>query len=91
LTDKNFLDSLNKCKDLFHIYDGAFYFAENIEHLKPKYTPSKKDLLMTRIKTTGINRINVTLNKKNFSLIDLGGQSKQKNKKKEWKEGKFKN
>jgi len=61
--------------------DSVEYFFENIDRIKEDgYIPNILDVLKVRVKTTGINEIEFTLNKYKFSMTDVGGQRSERRK-----------
>jgi len=66
----------------FLLDDSAGYFLENcVKFAEPGYVPDEKDILRARTKTTGITEIHFIVNKKNFTVVDVGGQ---RNERKKW-------
>ncbi|KAJ6253321.1 guanine nucleotide-binding protein g(o) subunit alpha [Anaeramoeba flamelloides] len=69
-------------RNKFHIFDGAKYFLDNVETIsKDDYTPTTEDILMLRVRTTGISETTFTYEGTKFCLIDVGGQ---RNERKKW-------
>lgn len=66
----------------FQLYDSTEYFYNKIDEIgKSDYIPSFDDLLRTRVKTTGINNADFTIDGNEFRLFDVGGQ---RNERKKW-------
>lgn len=66
----------------FQLDDSAGYFLDNCKKFcTNNYIPEECDILRARAKTTGIVEINFIVNKKNFTLVDVGGQ---RNERKKW-------
>ena len=66
----------------FQLDDSAKYFLDNCtKFASPDYKPDEMDILRARLKTTGIVEIFFVVNKKNFILVDVGGQ---RNERKKW-------
>jgi hypothetical protein len=61
-----------KYKEKLQIFDGTFYFLQNIENYPPDFEISVNDIIYTRKKTIGINKM---LIQKDFSTViyDVGG------------------
>jgi len=65
----------------YQVNDSAAYFFENLDRLgSPDYLPTQRDVLMSKIKTTGIHEISFTLDRVLFTLIDVGGQRSERRK-----------
>ncbi|KAH3732246.1 G-protein subunit alpha 1 [Pelomyxa schiedti] len=65
----------------FQLLDSAEYFLESIDRLAdPHYVPTVKDVLMSRIKTTGVSEMEFTLSKSHFRIVDVGGQRSERKK-----------
>jgi guanine nucleotide-binding protein G(i) subunit alpha len=84
--DKKFVDTFNKYKGLdFHVNDGWEYLfqSDNLSRFKPQpnFVPTFEDIIQTRKKTVGINKIKYSLDNKDYILIDVGGQ---RNERKKW-------
>ncbi|KAJ6247160.1 guanine nucleotide-binding protein g(o) subunit alpha [Anaeramoeba flamelloides] len=66
----------------FQLEDSADYIFENIERISTDdYMPTDQDILMTRVRTTGIVEINFLYESISFRMIDVGGQ---RNERKKW-------
>jgi hypothetical protein len=67
-----------------YYFDGAQHFMD-IDLLKKvmqsDYSPLDKDILATRIKTTGLTKLQVVLDSIEYEIIDIGGQ---KNERRKW-------
>jgi len=65
----------------FQLYDCAAYLFENIDRIAaPDYIPNVKDVLVTRVKTTGVSEIEFTVKDTRFKLVDVGGQRNERRK-----------
>jgi guanine nucleotide-binding protein G(i) subunit alpha len=82
-----FKESLAACRTEYHIFDGAEYFFDDLDRLKPpKYIPNTQDALRCRRKTTGVIEFTCypQIEGKGtvaFKLVDVGGQ---RNERKKW-------
>lgn len=66
----------------YQIQDSAKYFFENIARItEPNYIPNDDDVLMCRIRTTGIVEQEFMVKKNRFQVYDVGGQ---RNERKKW-------
>lgn len=66
----------------FQIQDSAEHFFEEINRITmPDYTPSDKDVLLARIRTTGIVEQEFSVKGNRFQVFDVGGQ---RNERKKW-------
>jgi guanine nucleotide-binding protein G(i) subunit alpha len=64
----------------YHVFDGAEYFFNNLQKLlPPNYKPDKEDILRCRRKTIGIVELDYTVENTDFTIVDVGGQSKKFN------------
>ncbi|KAJ6240782.1 guanine nucleotide-binding protein g(o) subunit alpha [Anaeramoeba flamelloides] len=69
-------------RNKFHVFDGAKHYLDRIETIsKSDYTPTIKDILMLRVRTTGISETTFTYEGTKFCMIDVGGQ---RNERKKW-------
>lgn len=58
----------------FHVFDGAPYFFQNLQRLKPPhYVPTNEDILYCRRKTTGIVEVKFEHEGYVYKLCDVGG------------------
>jgi len=65
----------------FQLLDCAEYFLDNVDRLAdPHYIPTVKDVLMSRIKTTGVSELDFTVGKTHFRIVDVGGQRSERKK-----------
>lgn len=65
----------------YQLNDAAEYFFENIDRFcVPNFEPSEQDILRARIRTTGIEEAEFTINDFSFKLIDVGGQRSERRK-----------
>jgi len=63
------------------LQDSLKYFLENIDRIaKEGYIPSKDDVLHVRIQTTGIVEERLTMENRQFLLVDVGGQRSERRK-----------
>jgi len=66
----------------FQLNDSAQYFLNKIDELaKPTYLPSEQDVIMCRVRTTGIIENDFVIDNNRFKLVDVGGQ---RNERKKW-------
>jgi GTPase SAR1 family protein len=79
--DKKVQEMFNRRYE-FHVFDGAGYFFQDLERLRPpNYTPTFEDILRCRMKTVGIIEIGFQVGDTYFKLFDVGGQ---RNERKKW-------
>ena len=65
----------------FQLNDSAQYFLSDVGRLcAPDYVPSDQDVLRSRVKTTGIVKIEFVVNKTTFRMFDVGGQRSERKK-----------
>jgi guanine nucleotide-binding protein G(i) subunit alpha len=67
----------------FQMTDSAPYFFNRIALLaSPNYVPSREDILKCRIRTSGIQNLEISFQNRNLKFIDTGGV---RNERKKWK------
>jgi len=65
----------------FQLYDCAAYLFDNIDRISQEhYIPSVQDVLVTRVKTTGVSEIEFMVNDTKFKFVDVGGQRNERRK-----------
>ncbi|KAL3112473.1 hypothetical protein niasHT_015958 [Heterodera trifolii] len=65
----------------FHLHDSAKHFLDSLDRISnPSYRPSQQDILLTRIKTTGIVEIQFLIKGVPFRVFDVGGQRSERKK-----------
>uniref|UniRef100_A0A0K0FYN7 Guanine nucleotide-binding protein alpha-3 subunit n=1 Tax=Strongyloides venezuelensis TaxID=75913 RepID=A0A0K0FYN7_STRVS len=65
----------------FHLQDSAKYFLDSVDRLADNsYKPTETDILLTRIKTTGIVEVIFKIKSVNFRVFDVGGQRSERKK-----------
>jgi len=65
----------------FQLYDCAAYLFDNIDRISAAhYIPNVQDVLVTRVKTTGVSEIEFFANGTKFRLVDVGGQRNERRK-----------
>jgi len=63
------------------LQDSLKYFIENIDRIATTgYIPSVRDVMHVRIKTTGIVEVSLTMEERNFKIVDVGGQRSERRK-----------
>jgi len=66
----------------FQLNDSAIYFLNKVDELaKSNYLPSDQDIIMCRVRTTGIIENDFIIDNNRFKLVDVGGQ---RNERKKW-------
>jgi len=66
----------------FWLLDAASYYFANVERfLEDDYMPTEEDIIMARVRTTGIITTKFENPPVNFSVVDVGGQ---RNERKKW-------
>ncbi|CAI4223623.1 unnamed protein product [Auanema sp. JU1783] len=64
-----------------HLHESSQHFFDNIERISdPNYQITDKDILLTRIKTTGIVEVGFIIKKVHFRVFDVGGQRSERKK-----------
>eukprot|EP00611_Tribonema_gayanum_P021594 TRINITY_DN4184_c0_g1_i1.p1 TRINITY_DN4184_c0_g1~~TRINITY_DN4184_c0_g1_i1.p1 ORF type:complete len:358 (-),score=131.00 TRINITY_DN4184_c0_g1_i1:797-1870(-) len=68
-------------RDEFWLLDASqYYFEEAMRLAEPDYEPTDEDMIMTRIRTTGIVVTEFEDKPYSFSLVDVGGQRSERRK-----------
>jgi hypothetical protein len=69
-------------RDDFWYLDAASYYFEHVERIgDPDFEPTEEDIVMARVRTTGISVTEFTQNGIDYSIVDVGGQ---RNERKKW-------
>ena len=70
-----------KRQNEFHLLDSAKYFLDALDRIfEPNYVPSDKDILRSRVATTGIVETSFWLDDLQFKMFDVGGQRGERKK-----------
>lgn len=65
----------------FQLNDSTFYFMSSIDRIcKKDYEPTEQDVLRSRVKTTGIHKIEFSYREVRFQMYDVGGQRSERKK-----------
>ncbi|CAK5120581.1 unnamed protein product [Meloidogyne enterolobii] len=65
----------------YHIQDSASYFFDNIDRISAKdYRPTCRDVLLTRVATTGVVKLQFMFKSIEFNVYDVGGQRSERRK-----------
>ncbi|KAG0748807.1 hypothetical protein G6F57_002404 [Rhizopus arrhizus] len=68
-------------KNEYQLNDSAPYYFENIDRIgAPNYVPTDRDLLHSRVKTTGITETKFKVGKLIYRMFDVGGQRSERKK-----------
>lgn len=68
-------------KSEFWLLDGAKYYFQNAERLaEDDFSPTDEDMVMTRVRTTGIVVTEFTEGPITYSMVDVGGQRSERRK-----------
>jgi len=79
---KDYIQQAWSLRSQFQIQDSAAHFFDDIERIcQPGWKPTEKDVLLARIRTTGIVEQEFTIKKNKFQVYDVGGQ---RNERKKW-------
>jgi hypothetical protein len=77
-------DGIHECylrSNEYQLIDCAKYFLDRVLDLKnPEYLPSEQDILRCRVLTCGIFETRFTVDKVNFHMFDVGGQTSERRK-----------
>ena len=65
----------------YQLNDSASYFLNDISRISsPNYVPNERDVLKSRVRTTGINETSFYCKDMLFRMVDVGGQRSQRKK-----------
>jgi GTPase SAR1 family protein len=65
----------------FHMHESTKYFLDNLDRISnASYKPTEQDILLTRIKTTGIVEVAFEIKGVQFRVFDVGGQRSERKK-----------
>ena len=65
----------------YQLNDSASYFLNDLPRISsPTYIPSERDVLKSRVRTTGINETSFYCKEMLFRMVDVGGQRSQRKK-----------
>uniref|UniRef100_A0A7S1CNJ5 Uncharacterized protein n=1 Tax=Bicosoecida sp. CB-2014 TaxID=1486930 RepID=A0A7S1CNJ5_9STRA len=65
----------------YWLLDACPYYMENAARaFDPLYTPGSKDILLTRVRSTGIVRTEFEADGRRYRLVDVGGQRNERRK-----------
>ncbi|CAM9342168.1 unnamed protein product [Phaeothamnion confervicola] len=68
-------------REKYWLLDAAdYYFNEVLRLAEEDYTPTEDDIIMTRIRTTGIDTTEFTEGPRTYSIVDVGGQRNERRK-----------
>ena len=68
-------------ENFIHWNIGIFSFLASVERIAaPDYRPSEQDILLSRIKTTGIVEVKFQMKNVDFRVFDVGGQRSERKK-----------
>uniref|UniRef100_A0A0N4ZT08 Guanine nucleotide-binding protein alpha-3 subunit n=1 Tax=Parastrongyloides trichosuri TaxID=131310 RepID=A0A0N4ZT08_PARTI len=65
----------------YQLPESANYFLDNVKRISsPDYKPTEQDILLSRIKTTGIVEVKFKMKNVDFRVFDVGGQRSERKK-----------
>jgi len=68
-------------RDLYWLLDGAAYYFDEVERLASSdYHPTDNDVIMARVRTTGIDSADFIDPPYHYSVVDVGGQRNERRK-----------
>lgn len=77
-----FFQKMITLKHNFSLYENWTYFADKLDEYPAwggdDWNPSDEDLLMSRLRTTGLNKFIFQYENTKFQLIDVGGQRQER-------------
>ncbi|KAK5975993.1 Guanine nucleotide-binding protein alpha-3 subunit, partial [Trichostrongylus colubriformis] len=64
-----------------HLHESTRFFLDSVDRISNvNYKPTDQDMLLTRIKTTGIVEVSFIIKKVHFRVFDVGGQRSERKK-----------
>ncbi|PIO77472.1 g-protein alpha subunit [Teladorsagia circumcincta] len=64
-----------------HLHESTRFFLDSVDRISNvNYKPTDQDILLTRIKTTGIVEVSFMIKKVHFRVFDVGGQRSERKK-----------
>ncbi|CAJ0589942.1 unnamed protein product [Cylicocyclus nassatus] len=64
-----------------HLHESTRFFLDSVDRISNvNYKPTDQDILLTRIKTTGIVEVAFVIKKVHFRVFDVGGQRSERKK-----------
>jgi len=79
--DTGIKGAFDKRDDTVHVNDSASYFFDNIDRfMVSNYVPTPDDVLRARVRSTGIEEAEFTVEDVSFRMIDVGGQRSERRK-----------
>jgi len=73
-------EAVNRSRE-FQLNDSAVYYFNAIDRMSsPSYLPTDRDILWSRVKTTGITETTFKVGELTYKLFDVGGQRSERKK-----------
>ncbi|KAL3099414.1 hypothetical protein niasHS_002869 [Heterodera schachtii] len=80
-TDRNIREKVYPRGQEFQLVENSIFFLESVDRIaKPDYRPTEQDILLSRIKTTGIIEVKFKMKTVDFRVFDVGGQRSERKK-----------
>eukprot|EP01083_Nonionella_stella_P085599 237395_1 len=74
-------NNINRLGQSFYIPDSApFYFDNVVRFARPSFTPSADDMVMARVRTTGVRPKTLRFPPVEYMFVDVGGQRSERKK-----------
>ncbi|KAJ6255282.1 guanine nucleotide-binding protein g(o) subunit alpha [Anaeramoeba flamelloides] len=78
--DKGFKDCFEK-RSTLQVPDTHYYYLDNIDRITQEdYKPTDQDILYCRIPTSGVTVVDFEVEKKLWTIVDVGGQRSERRK-----------
>ncbi len=74
------LKKLILMKENFQCYENIVLFLDRGDVFEQNYVPTQQDVLLARVKTTGVLETEFTYQQKKFRVVDVGGQRNERKK-----------
>lgn len=68
-------------REFFHLMDSTDYYLDEIERIsEPNYVPTEEDMILTRVRTTGMVTSDIKDGPFTYQIVDVGGQRSERRK-----------
>ena len=68
-------------REFFHLMDSTDYYLNEVERIaEPDFIPTEEDMIMTRVRTTGMVTSDIREGLFTYQIVDVGGQRSERRK-----------
>ena len=68
-------------REFFHLMDSTDYYLNEVERIaEPDFIPTEEDMIMTRVRTTGMVTSDIREGMFTYQIVDVGGQRSERRK-----------